>query len=128
MYMPDHRLTSPPPMLPHSYSSSSNVEAYPPTTYNYPPYGAGTGGAHTPAEDLADEPLLQRMPSQDPLRYGDPFHPPTDFGSGDPGDARNGMPGDWQAGGHDPDQPVNPHYGPAPDRMIRRLKTTKRVP
>jgi hypothetical protein len=33
-------------------------------------------------------------------------------------------PGDF----HDPDQPVTAHYGPAPDRMIRRLKTTKRVP
>jgi hypothetical protein len=128
VYMPDHQLTSPPPMLPHSYSSSGQLDPYPPNSYNYPSYGGSIGGSQTPVEDLADEPLLHRMPSHDPLRYGDPFPPPSDAGNGDPGDAGNAMPGDWQTGGHDPDQPVNAHYGPAPDRMIRRLKTTKRVP
>lgn len=76
-------------------------------------------------DDLADQPLLR--PSFDtrhtldddspgPNKYGDPFA---------------GGPTAWNG---DPDQPITgqdpaarAHYGPAPDRMIRRLKTTKRV-
>lgn len=63
--------------------------------------------------DLADEPLLQRQHSGDAggphVRYGNPF-------SG----AENGT-------GGNPDEPVTMRYGPAPDRVLRRLKTTKRV-
>jgi hypothetical protein len=119
VYMPDPRMTSPPPLVHHSSSHQSGLSVdgqaqgyYPPPARPYSPYGMPPNdGRITPGADLADEPLLNRHYTGDG-RYGTPF------GGGptmDNGPAVN------------PDEPITMRYGPAPDRVLRRLKTTKRV-
>ncbi|KAJ9113956.1 hypothetical protein QFC19_000152 [Naganishia cerealis] len=145
MYMPDTRMMSPPPFLPHHSSgylyADGQANPYPdPPHRGYSPYpgaypapgGGGMPGSYTPAagDEPADQPLLQRFPSAaaEPGRYGNPFGAST----GDLG-AVPAEENDHTAlggGGVNPDEPVTTlRYGAAPEgRMIRRLKTTKRVP
>lgn len=119
VYLPDPRMTSPPPLVHHSTSQQSGLTLdgqaqgyYPPPNRPYSPYGnPPNDGRATPGADLADEPLLHRQPSGDG-RYGTPF---------------GGYPSMDGSGALNPDEPVTMRYGPAPDRVLRRLKTTKRV-
>lgn len=159
MYMPDPRMMSPPPFLPHQnsdhylYSVDGQVNPYPdpvPPGRTYSPYpgvGAGNGnngmpGAYTPLGDDADQPLLSRHQSQGDGqgggRYGNPFMASTgDLGAAGADDiglaaggAGAGRARQPSSGALNPDEPVTTlRYGAAPEgRMIRRLKTTKRVP
>lgn len=135
MYMPDQRIMSPPPMFPHQgsdYLFADGQAHFDPPTRQYSPFptpgGNGMPGSYTPMGDDADQPLLQRIQSAGEARYGNPF---TGGDAGDIGAA--GVADPHAVDGHgrqvDPDEPVTLRYGAAPEgRMIRRLKTTKRVP
>lgn len=119
IYMPDARLTSPPPFIHHSSSQQSGLtvdgqaQAYYPPPRPYSPYTSNVNdGRTTPSADLADEPLLHRQHTGDG-RYGTPF-------GGNPSMAADGSM-------VNPDEPITMRYGPAPERILRRLKTTKRV-
>lgn len=83
-------------------------------------------GSYTPmGDDTA--PLLTRIQSTGEARYGNPFASTGDLGAAgvDDGATAGGRPREV-----DPDEPLTTlRYGAAPEgRMIRRLKTTKRVP
>ena len=119
IYLPDPRLTSPPPFVHHSSSQQSGLtvdgqaQAYYPPNRPYSPYQSNVNdGRTTPSADLADEPLLYRQHTGDD-RYGAPF-------GREPSIARDGFVAN-------PDEPITMRYGPAPERILRRLKTTKRV-
>lgn len=146
MYMPDTRMMSPPPMIPHNSDNFLYVDGqaqpyYEPPTRGYSPYpgagpqGAGSGmpGSYTPMgdNDMADQPLLSRIQSSGEARYGNPFSASTgDLGAGvdDGSGAGSGMA--RRPSAVNPDEPLTTlRYGAAPEgRMVRRLKTTKRVP
>lgn len=146
MYMPDTRLTSPPPFLPHHsnsdylYADGQAQPFYDPPTRGYSPFlptpgaGAGMPGSYTPMNDDADQPLLQRIQSSGEARYGNPFSGGDAGDIGAAGVTDTGGPAVNGQDGHgrqvDPDEPLTTlRYGAAPQgRMIRRLKTTKRVP
>lgn len=78
-------------------------------------------------DDMADEPLLSpHGGGHDTSRYGNPFSGTGDIGA-DAGDVGAAAGGHGQ--GVNEDEPLTLRYGAAPEgRMIRRLKTTKRVP
>jgi hypothetical protein len=119
IYLPDSRLTSPPPLVHHSSSMQSGLtvdgqaQGYYPPPRPYSPYNSNVNdGRVTPSADLADEPLLYRQDTGDG-RYGTPFgRNPSMTGNGST---------------VNPDEPITMRYGPAPERILRRLKTTKRV-
>ncbi|KAJ9116913.1 hypothetical protein QFC22_004570 [Naganishia vaughanmartiniae] len=123
MYMPDPRMMSPPPFLPHQssdhylYSVDGQVNPYndpvmPGRAYSpYPGSGAGGNGngngngmpgAYTPMNDDADQPLLSRHQSAGDGhhgRYGNPFMASTgDLGAAGADDLGIGG-ADGQAGG-----------------------------
>lgn len=149
IYMPDHRMTSPPPLIHQQSSDASFLYAdgqaqpyYDPPTRGYSPYpnqtsgggGGMPGGYGHIGDDMADEPLLAR-PSRGgsiappDTRYGNPFSGGTgDLGAVDDGSGDVGAAAAASGQGNE-DEPVTLRYGAAPEgRMIRRLKTTKRVP
>lgn len=130
IYMPDARMTSPPPLIQQSsdaylYADGQAQGMYDSPRRGYSPYpGQGMPGGYTQGDDhTADEPLLARRGSHgDAARYGNPFS----GGVGDEGDLADGQ---QQPRQQAEDEPVTLRYGAAPEgRMIRRLKTTKRVP
>ncbi|GHJ86389.1 hypothetical protein NliqN6_2791 [Naganishia liquefaciens] len=131
IYLPDPRMTSPPPLMQHQssdaflYADGQVQGMYDTPPRGYSPYpGQGMPGGYTmtmthhpQGDDLADEPLLPG----DTSRYGNPFDAGADEGDLADGGAKAGAVGE--------DEPVTLRYGAAPEgRMIRRLKTTKRVP
>ena len=128
IYMPDARMMSPPPLIQQSSDAYLYADGQAQGTYDpprgYSPYpGQGMPGGYTPQGDdtMADEPLLARRGSHADARYGNPFS----GGGGDEGDLADGQ----QRQQAEDDEPVTLRYGAAPEgRMIRRLKTTKRVP
>jgi hypothetical protein len=120
IYMPDPRLSSPPPLLHHSSSQQSGLlldgqaqNMYPIPSRPYSPFQHNShDGRITPGADLADEPLLHRQDTGDG-RYGNAFNGSSGLENGHQGTNF--------------EEPVTMRYGPAPDRMLRRHKTTKRV-
>lgn len=139
MYMPDRRLISPPPLMPHTsdylYADGQAQPYYDPPARGYSPYPGATGpgmpGSYTPmADDMADQPLLTRIQSSGEARYGNPFASTGDLGAGVDDPAAGGGNAAGRLENVDPDEPLTTlRYGAAPEgRMIRRLKTTKRVP
>lgn len=115
-YLPDPRMTSPPPMLHHSSSQMSGIsqdsqmQGWNGFARPFSPHPSNDGRI-TPGADMGDEPLLRQQTGDS--RYGAPFQ-------GGPA-SENGR------AYQNPNEPITMRYGPAPDRVLRRLKTTKRV-
>jgi chitin synthase len=133
----DNRLSSPPPLL-QSHSSNSLI------SNNYPPHGIvptltpqghlyGRTGAGGPEDDMNDSAPLLAHATPD-ARFGIPGQRRfqlSDAGSqagiGGAGAGDIGVvPGAWQGGAGDEDED-NVHYGPVPNRVLRRNRTQKRV-
>ena len=143
-YSYDNRLASPPPLLPHHSSSSSVGQVYPPMPTTTPQGALYGGRAHD--DDVNDSAPLLAHATPD-ARFGIPpsgsmqsLRPPNRYqlsdvgspgrasGEGDMGIA----PGSWDAsrfpnGGPGEEDDNNVHYGPVPNRIVRRNRTQKRV-
>ncbi|EIW73092.1 hypothetical protein TREMEDRAFT_70893 [Tremella mesenterica DSM 1558] len=144
-FLPDHGMTSPPPLLPHQSSE-----------YPYPPR-MSIGGSQSYVGHLDDDandsaPLLSHAHPDSSLVGGMGAIPTShsamsmrpdlsrvryqlsDAGSqiplngmGGMGESDVGVQGYGNENGYEGDEPSNVHYGPIPTRILRRNRTQKRV-
>ena len=137
--MTDNRLTSPPPLLPQ-HSSTSSIPVYPPRPTVGPQGGFYGNGQDDDINDSA--PLLQHATPD--ARFGIPHSTsamsmrptPNRYQLSDNGATGLGqdgdmgvVPGGWDNSFNNPgdEDDNNVHYGPVPNRVIRRNRTQKRV-
>lgn len=135
----DNRLSSPPPLL-QQHSSNSSFAPYPPQP-NVRPQGGLYGNAQE--DDINDSAPLLSHATPDP-RFGIPqsasamsMRPQqsryqlSDVGAQGPGQGGDigVVPGGWSSSFNGPgdDEDVNVHYGPVPNRVLRRNRTQKKI-
>jgi len=135
----DTRLSSPPPLL-QQHSSSSSFAPYPPQP-TVRPQGGLYGNAQD--DDINDSAPLLSHATPD-ARFGIPqsnsamsMRPQqsryqlSDTGAHGPGQGGDigVVPGGWSNSFNGPgdDEDVNVHYGPVPNRVLRRNRTQKKI-